>query len=72
VAEQRPLGRKLQFQYLFERVLPNKLGQAYQLLVPDHAHPIPCPVTTLPQENLHDASRGHLHSGEPAPQAAKT
>src|SRR5271157_2111722 len=34
-----------------------------RLLVPDHARPIGCPGTTLPQENLHDASRGHLHPG---------
>src|SRR5271157_2083819 len=44
---------------LFDRLLPDKLEQAYQLLVPDHARPIGCPGTTLPQENLHDA-RGSL------------
>ncbi len=61
MAERRPLRCKLQFQYLFDRLLPDKLEQVYQLLVPDHARPIGCPGTTLPQENLHDASRGHLH-----------
>ena len=60
MAERRPLRCKLQFQYRFDRLLPDKLEQAYQLSVPDHARPIGCPVTTLPQENLHDASRGHL------------
>ena len=58
MAERRALRRKLHFQYRFDRLLPDKLEQAYQLLVPDHARPIGCPVTTLPQENLHDASRG--------------
>ena len=61
MAERRTLGRKLQFQYLFDRLVPDKLEQAYQLLVPDHARPIRCPVTTFPQENSHDASRGHLY-----------
>ena len=63
MAERRPLRCKLQFQYLFDRLLPDKLEQVYQLLVPDHARPIGCPVPTLPQENLDDASRGHLHPG---------
>jgi hypothetical protein len=56
VAERRALRCKLQFQYRFDRLLPDKL-QTYQLLVPDHAHPIRCPVTTFSEENLHDASR---------------
>jgi hypothetical protein len=62
VAEPSVLRRKLQFQYRVDRLLPDKLEQAYQLLVPDHARPIGCSVT-FPQENMHDASRGHLHSG---------
>ena len=60
MAERRPLRCKLQFPYLLDRLLPDKLEQVYQLLVPDHARPIGCPVPTLPQENWHDASRGHL------------
>ena len=62
MAERRPLGRKLQFQYLFDRLLPDKLEQVYHLLlVADDARPIGCPGTTLSQENEHDASCGHLH-----------
>ena len=63
MAEPFVLCRKLQFQYRFDRLLPDKLQQAYQLLVPDHARPIGGSVTTFPQENMHDASRGHLRSG---------
>ena len=52
MAERRPLRRKLQFQHLFDRLLPDKLEQVYQLLVPDHARPIRCPVTTFPAGEL--------------------
>jgi hypothetical protein len=38
--------RRLQFQYQFDRLLPDKLQQVYQLLVPDHVRPISGSVTT--------------------------
>jgi hypothetical protein len=55
VAKPSALRRKLQFQYRFDRLFPDKLQHACQLLVPDHARPVGGSVTTFPQENMHGA-----------------
>jgi hypothetical protein len=45
VAEAKPLSpRSLQLEYRFDRLLSDKLAQAFQLLVPDQRRPVSTPV----------------------------
>jgi hypothetical protein len=66
VGEPKPSRQPtLRLEYRFDRLLPDKLAQAYQLLVPDQRRPIGVEGAELPKSiaemNNEQASR-HLRS----------
>ena len=65
VVADRPPGRQwtLRLEYQFDRLLPEKLAQAYELLVPAKARPTAGAITgqtSGEQEVLNDATGRHL------------
>lgn len=66
VADAR-VGRQwtLRLEYLFDRLLPEKLVQAYELLVPDEVRPVGCAPLHQPaddQETMNDEASRHLRA----------
>ena len=59
---ERPPGRRhtIQLEYGFDRLLPAKLEQVYEQLVPDKRWPVKPTEPKAIQEQLNEQTRGHL------------
>jgi hypothetical protein len=65
VADARTRQWTLRLQYQFDRLLPEKLAQAYELLVPDEVRPVGYAPSHQPkrdQEIMNDEASRHLRA----------
>ena len=65
VADGRTRQWTLRWQYQFDRLLPEKMAQAYELLVPDQVRPVvyePCHQPKRDQETMNDEASRHIRA----------
>ncbi len=56
-------GHAVHFEYRFDRLLPQKVAQAYELLVPEIRRPVGSTELNSAQEIPNEPSRCNLHPG---------